>query len=163
MALKIITEPDPILRQKTKEIALADLTTPKMRDLIQDMIDTMETKDGVGLAAPQIGESIRLCVISEKHNPLKKGKKLILFNPLWEKMSVLKAWDEEGCLSTPEIYGKVKRYRKIHVKALDENGQPVEFMTEDFPARVIQHEVDHLDGILFIDKAKDLHRIQKEL
>jgi len=163
MLLDILTEPNPILRQKTKLMAVADLNMAPIKTLIADMLETMYQKDGVGLAAPQIGESVRICVISKKFNPLGDKKDLILINPIWEKMSILKVWDEEGCLSVPKIYGKVKRYRKIRVKALDESGRPIKFLTEGFPARVIQHEVDHLDGILFIDKAKDLHQIQESL
>ena len=163
MVVKIITEPNPILRQKAELIALADLNTASLQNLIKNLVETMYQKDGVGMAAPQIGESIRLCVITKKYNPLDKKKDLILINPCWEKISIFKSWDEEGCLSVPLTYGKVRRYRKIKVKAWDEEGKVLNFTADDFFARIIQHEIDHLEGILFIDKAKNLHEVQPEL
>ena len=80
-------------------------------------------------------------------------------NPVWTKTSIRKDWDTEGCLSVPKTYGKVKRYKHIMVKALDKDGNELNFEAHNFFARVIQHEVDHLDGILFIDKAKDIYEI----
>jgi peptide deformylase len=125
------------------------------------MVETMYAKDGVGLASVQVGESKQLCVIAKNYNTLNKKQDLCLINPSWTKLSVFKAWDEEGCLSVPGVYGKVKRYTKIKVQALDSNGKLLEFVAEDFFARIIQHEVDHLNGILFIEKAKNLHQIDK--
>ncbi len=163
MTLPVIVEPNPILHKKAQSVDPAIIGEQKFKKLIKGLIETMYVKDGVGMAAPQINESVQLCVIHKQQNPLDPNKDLILINPTWEKTSVFKAWDEEGCLSVPGIYGKVKRYRKIRVKALDENGQPLNFTAEDFPARVIQHECDHLQGVLFIEKAKDLHEIEKGL
>lgn len=163
MILPIIIEPDESLHQHSETIEQADLITPHLKKLIADMIETMYVKDGIGLAAPQIGQTIRLIVIAKEYNPINKRKDLVLINPFWEKTSIFKNWDEEGCLSVPFIYGEVKRYRKIKVRALNEKGQEINFTAEDYPARVIQHEVDHLDGILFISKAKNLHEIRKEL
>ena len=163
MILPILTEPNDFLHQKSENIAPAEIAEPHLQKLIADMIETMYTDDGVGLAAPQTGQGIRLIVISKEYNPLNKKKELILINPQWEKTSIFKEWDEEGCLSVPLIYGQVKRYRKIKVRALNEKGQEIIFNAEDFSARVIQHEVDHLDGILFISKAKNLHEVRKEI
>jgi len=163
MILSILIEPNESLHKIAEPVKQAELNEPHLQKIIADMIETMYTKDGVGLAAPQIGQSIRLVVISKEFNPLNKRKELILINPFWEKTTIFKDWDEEGCLSVPFTYGKVKRYRRIMVKALDENGKELKFEAEDYQARVIQHEIDHLDGIIFTSKAKNLHEIRKEL
>jgi len=161
MILKIITDPNPILHKVGAQIAPADLKSEKIKELIADMAETMYSSDGVGIAAPQVNESIQLCVIAKQYNPLNANEDLVLVNPVWVKQSILKKTDEEGCLSVPNIYGQVKRYTKIKVKALDQSGRPIEFIAKDFSARVIQHEVDHLNGILFVEKAKNLHKIER--
>jgi len=156
MIKKIVTIPNPILKQVSKNIDPAILGSKKIRQLAEDLVHTLySSKDGIGLAAPQIGESLQMCVIGKD---AVKGKQadLVLINPTWQKMSVFKTKDLEGCLSVPGIYGEVKRYKKIKVKTLDFEGKMVEFVAGDFLARVIQHEVDHLNGILFIEKAKNL-------
>lgn len=162
MLLNILTEPNSLLRQKAKEINWAAVNKTDLTRLAADMAETMYLKDGVGLAAPQVGQAVRLCVISKAYAP-DGAKELVLINLVWEKASLFKVWDEEGCLSVPNIYGHVKRFKKIKVKALDLNGRPVSFAAEGFLARIIQHEVDHLDGVLFIDKAKDLHPLEKNI
>jgi len=162
MFLQIITEPNPILRQVGKELTVEEIGSKKIKKLIKDLIETMYIHDGVGIAAPQVGESVKIFIIAKDFTPTKE-KDLILINPVWEKKSIAKYIDEEGCLSVPGVYGLVKRYKKIKVKALDENGKEICFEAEDFPARVIQHESDHLQGILFIDKAKKLRRAEKTL
>lgn len=153
--LKIITLPTKSLRERSKEIEAGFLKTATAKKLIKEMVPIMYAADGIGLAAPQVDHNIRLCIIGKEAVPNKK-QDLVLVNPQWEKVSRKTAWGEEGCLSVPKLFGKVKRYTKIKVQALDENGQPLNFVAQDFFARVIQHEVDHLDGILFIDKAKDI-------
>jgi peptide deformylase len=142
-SLTILTKENPQLRQKTKKIAKI---TPEIKQLILDMETTMEKNQGVGLAAPQVGHSICLCIIKTE-----KGI-LTLINPkiIWK--SLLKDTEEEGCLSCPQIFGLVKRSKAIKVKALNQAGEPVKFKAKGFLARVIQHEVDHLDGVLIVDK-----------
>ncbi|MCX6743638.1 MAG: peptide deformylase [Candidatus Parcubacteria bacterium] len=142
-SLKLIKEPSPILRQKTKEIK--DIT-PEIKQLILDMAQTMKENKGVGLAAPQIGQSIRLCLISTEKGPL------ALINPQITRKSLRKDIEEEGCLSCPGVWGLVKRAKVIYVKALNQEGKSINFRAEGLFARVIQHELDHLDGILIIDK-----------
>ncbi|OGF21569.1 peptide deformylase [Candidatus Falkowbacteria bacterium RIFOXYB2_FULL_38_15] len=146
MPLTIITEPNPILHKKAKEIKKEELKSPEIKELILGMKEMVETAGGVGLAAPQVAKSLRLIVI------FLDNKKLILINPEITKYSWRKDCAEEGCLSVPGNFGKVKRSKIIKVKALDEEGKNIEFTANNFFARVIQHEVDHLDGILFIDK-----------
>lgn len=166
--LPIVKLPTASLRERSKEIDTAFLLTPETQQLIQDMIPTMYGDDGIGLAAPQVGQNIRLCIVGKASIPKKhelravtadQNKDLILVNPVWKKMSRKMVWDTEGCLSVPKVFGKVQRQKYIAVKALDECGHQLQFTAENFFARVIQHEVDHLDGILFIDKAKDVYRV----
>jgi len=162
MLLEIFTEPNPILRKVSKQLTKEDIGSKKFKKFIKDLTETMYIRDGVGIAAPQVGESLMVCLIAKDFTPTKE-KDLILINPVWEKKSILKTLDEEGCLSVPGVYGLVKRYKKIKIKALDEHGKEICFEAEDFPARVIQHEIDHLNGILFIDKAKKLRHAEKTL
>lgn len=162
MLLNILTEPNSLLHQKAQELDFSVWNKTELKELAANMLETMYLKDGVGLAAPQIGKSIRLCVIA-KNFTADKTADLVLINPTWQKLSISKINDEEGCLSVPDIYGQVKRYKKIRVKATDLSGQPLVFEAMDFFARIVQHEIDHLDGILFIEKAKKLHSFEKKL
>lgn len=161
MVLSIITEPNKILHEVTKEVTLADLATKKFQKLITDMIETMYVDDGVGLAANQVNVPYQICVIT-KQFALNKKEDLVLINPRWEKMSIRKNWDYEGCLSVPYVTGEVKRYNRIRVHALDKNGKPLDFVAEHYFARIIQHEVDHLNGHLFIEKARNLQKIEPD-
>ncbi len=121
----------------------------------------MYAKDGVGIASVQVGNPIQLCVIAKDFTPDKKAD-LILINPSFEKKSILREWGEEGCLSVPNTYGSVRRFKKIKVSALNAKGEKIEFVATEFFARIIQHEIDHLNGVLFIEKAKKLHTFEKE-
>jgi len=159
MFLEVVTEPNPVLHQKGRELSKTEISTATTKKLMKNMVETMYIKDGVGIAAPQVGQSLQLCVIAKNFSPLGKDEDLILINPTWTKLSILKSWDTEGCLSIPGVYGEVKRYTKIKVKALNKNGDSIEFEAKDFPARIIQHEVDHLNGILFIEKARKIQKI----
>ncbi|MFA6548276.1 MAG: peptide deformylase [Candidatus Magasanikbacteria bacterium] len=160
MLLEITLEPNPILHKKGRDLTVAELATPEIKKLIKNMIDTMYLKDGVGIAAPQVDKSLQICVIAKNFSPLNKDEDLVLINPVWKKTSILKAWDSESCLSVPFIYGEVKRYTRIKVQALNQHGEKIEFKAKDFPARIIQHEIDHLNGILFIEKARKLQKME---
>lgn len=162
MTRPIITDPNSILRQKGRALITADFNDRKINTLIADLIDTMYSGDGAGIAAPQIGESLQICVIAKNFTE-EKERDLVLINPEWKKVSTDRSWAEEGCLSIPGIFGQVSRYNKIKVSAQDQRGKPLKFTAEDFFARVIQHEIDHLNGVLFIDKAKNLRRPEKIL
>lgn len=155
MLLPITIEPNPILHKISKTLTLDEIKSKKIKDFIADLTETMYVKDGVGIAAVQVGQPLQLCVIAKNFTP-RKDKNLILINPHWEKASILREWDEEGCLSVPNIYGSVRRHKKIKVRALDEDGEELKFVAADFFARIIQHEIDHINGILFIEKAKKL-------
>jgi peptide deformylase len=148
MILDIVTHPDDRLRKKSKIIEKQDIQTKKFQGFIVDLIDTMHEKDGIGLASPQVGISQRVVIINTKDGAL------ALINPEIVKKSWTQETEEEGCLSVPNVFGLVKRPKSIKVKALDKDGQPMEFAAKGLFARVIQHELDHLDGVLFIDKMK---------
>lgn len=162
MTLPIITHPNPILRLKGKVLTKANLSGKKIPEFIDNLVETMYASDGVGIAAPQVGKSVQICVIAKNFTD-KKESDLVLVNPEWQKMTLKRLWGDEGCLSVPFAFGKVRRYQKIRVTALDESGKPIRFEAKDFFARVIQHEIDHLNGILFIDKARDIHRTDHKL
>jgi peptide deformylase len=144
---------DPVLRARAQPLLEV---TETVRPFVLDMFDTMRAEDGVGLAAPQVGASQRLLVLSV---PVKRGKRvdMTLINP---EVVRAEGWEvgEEGCLSVPGVYDDVKRASSIDVKALDESGRPVEFAADGFLARAIQHEIDHLNGVLFIDHISKLKR-----
>jgi peptide deformylase len=149
--LKIITNPNPILRKKSVAIDPEKINVPELKEMLFDMAETMLKKDGAGLAAPQIGRNIRAIVIH--HN----NKTLFLINPQITKRSWAREIEEEGCLSVLNdqgeiIYAPVERFKKINCVYLDEKGRNKKISAEKILARVIQHEIDHLDGILFIDK-----------
>lgn len=151
--LKIVKYPDEILKKKSAEIKKEELKLPEFKKLCFDMAETMIKKKGVGLAAPQIGENIRLIVVNVKDGPI------IIINPKITNKSLIKEYGEEGCLSVPGVFGQVRRSKKITCKYLDLEGKIKKINAVGFLARIIQHEIDHLDGILFIEKARDVKRI----
>ena len=147
--LKIRTYGDPVLREVSKPVAEI---TPELRKLAQDMLATMYAADGVGLAAPQIGKSVRLVVIDIAKEESQRNP-LVLFNPevFPDEESELSVC-EEGCLSVPDLWAEVARPNRVTFRALDIDGQPVEMTVEGTLARAVQHETDHLDGRLFVDR-----------
>lgn len=142
---RVVKYPDPVLRQVAGEIAPADIAA--LQPLIDEMGDIMRSAHGVGLAAPQVGKSVRLFVYD-----VGQGVEALL-NPVIVKKKGEQIEPEEGCLSIPGLRGVVKRAIEITVKAQDRHGRPLRFRAFDFEARVIQHELDHLNGVLFIDLA----------
>jgi peptide deformylase len=146
MLRKIVTHPTKSLRAKNERILVKDMTSKEMKKLLFDMQETMLEKDGIGMAAPQIGVQKRIIVLNTKDGVVP------LFNPVVKSKSWKKFIDEEGCLSVPEVYGTVKRPYKIKLRAWDVEGKKIVFEAKGLFARVLQHEVDHLNGILFIDK-----------
>ncbi|MDO8592788.1 MAG: peptide deformylase [bacterium] len=150
--LKIITQPNPILRKKSKEIDPKKINSREFKSLISSMIKTTAATDGAGLAAPQIGRNIRLAVINAKDGAF------CLINPLITKKSFSRELGQEGCLSIPGIYGQVKRHKKITLAYYDKFGKKIKLEAQGLMARVIQHEVDHLDGVLLIDKAISIEK-----
>jgi peptide deformylase len=154
--MEIITNPNDALRQKAKKIKNDELETKQFTKLLDDMAKTMLEKDGIGLAAPQVGISKRIIIINTKDGPM------AMINPRISKKSWRKDTEEEGCLSVPGIYGNVKRHSTIKLKLTTPKGKDLEIEAKGLFARVIQHEIDHLDGILFIDKAKKIKDSRKQ-
>lgn len=152
--LKITQESDAVLRKKATPIK--DPKSPEIQKLIQDMIVTMKEAKGLGLAAPQVGVSLRVFTVDIE------GKTYVFINPEIKDLSLEKVPFEEGCLSVPKIWGPVIRPKKLTIKALDENGRLIKIRAKGLMARVIQHEMDHLNGILFIDKAEKLSKIGED-
>lgn len=148
--LKIITEPSPILRKQSTDFDFSKTKPTVIKQLMEDMIKTMHKKDGVGLAAPQIGKNVRIIVINTEDG------EIFMINPVITKKSFAKEMGEEGCLSVPGIYGDVNRHKKISCNFTSVDNKKLQIEAKGLLARVIQHELDHLDGILFIDKAKNL-------
>lgn len=173
----ILTEPNSILRKKAEEIKGETIKTSDTRHLIKTMAEVLLTApNGVGLAAPQIGVSKRIFIVlkkallldkepeekitsqekNAKKNPLEEIT--IYINPAVKKHSREKIILDEGCLSVPHIYGHIERYKKVTVRAQNEKGETFERGASGLLAQIIQHEIDHLNGVLFIDNAKDLHK-----
>jgi peptide deformylase len=167
MALrKIVTLPDAVLRRKAHTVTKVDRN---LQTLIDDMVETMREAPGVGLAAPQIGLSERIIVVEyfereedeEKEDAPKKVWALI--NPEIVKSSEETLTGVEGCLSIPGLVGEVERHAAIHVKALNRHGKPVKIKAEGWLARIFQHEIDHLNGVLFPDRATRVWKPQDEV
>ena len=148
--LPLVFHPDQQLRQKSRPVDPQALGRPEFKQLILDLEKTMQANKGVGLAAVQVGKLIRLTVINTDDGLLP------LINPVIARKSWRKELGEEGCLSIPGVFGLVKRSLTISVRARDLEGNKIHFKAKGFFARVIQHEVDHLNGVLFIDRAKQL-------
>ena len=142
--LPIIKYPDPVLRKKCGKIK--DPLNPEIQKLIPRMIKAMKANNGMGLAAPQVGKSIRLCIIEEG------GRLYVLINPKIKSRSREKVMGEEGCLSFPGKFLNIERSEKVKVRYLDEKGKKVKIKASGLLARALQHETDHLDGVLFIDR-----------
>ncbi len=149
--LPIISLPNPILRKKAALVRAEEITTPAFQELLEDMTTTMFEADGVGLAAVQVAVPKQVTVISTKDGPL------ALINPVVTRMVKKTERGEEGCLSVPGVWGVVDRSVEVDVEALGRDGKPMKFTAKGFFARVVQHETDHLNGILFVDRAIEVH------
>ncbi len=148
----------PVLRTSARRLEPSEITTPVIQRLIDDMFETMREYDGVGLAAPQIHEDLRLFVAGVD-DPDVGLPTVTMINPEVEAIGVESEEDWEGCLSIPDIRGKVPRAREVRVRALDRHGATQSFTAKGLPARVIQHETDHLDGVLFVDRMTSLETL----
>ena len=162
----IVQEGEKVLRTEAKEVPLKEIGSQKIAKVIADMKKALKTQDdGVAIAAPQIGVSLRIFVVSgrafdidkdEYEEGEQKGKDLVCINPVITKLSRDKEDMDEGCLSVRYLYGKVKRSTKATVTAYDEHGRKFTRGGSGLIAQIFQHETDHLDGVLFIDKARDV-------
>ncbi len=145
--MQVVYYPDPILLKKAQPVEKFDA---ELRRKVEEMIPLMELERGIGLAAPQVGWGVRLLLANPGEE---KSGTTVFINPTVAKKSGSE-WGEEGCLSFPGIWGDVLRATKVVIKAFDLDGKPFEFVAEDLMARVLQHEIDHLDGVLFITKMR---------
>lgn len=163
----IVQKENPVLRGKAKAILLSDLKTAGIKKIIRDMKAALAKEDdGVALAAPQIAVPLRLFIVSgnvlRKRGSEKKVPDAVFINPTIIKLSRSKKLMDEGCLSVRPLYGKVKRSEKATVRAYDEKGKLFEYGASGLMAQIFQHEMDHLDGVLFIDKATDVFELIPE-
>jgi peptide deformylase len=154
--LKVARMGHPVLRARARALEKSEIRGAAVQKLIDDMIDTMAEYHGVGLAAPQVHEGVRIFVAALDDAEEEEGEvqPLALINPEITVVGADVIEDWEGCLSIPDVRGRVPRAREIKVRAYDRKGDRLELRAHDFPARVIQHETDHLDGVLFFDRMR---------
>ncbi len=156
---EIITLPNKNLRIKSKKILTIDSTIIKIIEMMKaatiDWDLSREHEVGVALAAIQIDQPYRIVIVRNDHNKKSDKTFKVFINPQITKYEGQLKDDYEGCLSVPEIYGKVPRYEKVYIQAIDENANKIKVVAEDFLARIFQHEIDHTNGKLFIDKIRD--------
>jgi peptide deformylase len=157
-AREVLRMGHPVLREKAKPVEKTG--TPELRALVADMKETMAAKNGAGLAAPQIGVSQRVVIFGVQKNPRYPDAEevpfTVLVNPKLTMLTRDVESDWEGCLSVPGMRGVVPRYTKLRYTGTDEEGNPIERVAEGFHARVVQHECDHLDGILYPQRMQDM-------
>jgi peptide deformylase len=183
---KIVTVPSPVLREKAKPVRQI---TPDIEALIDDMIETMREAPGVGLAAPQVGVGIQVIVVEYAEgsenadadpdsdgdadgassadppalgSPGKPKKLYAVINPEITRQSIETELGNEGCLSIPEYMGEVERYNTVTVKGLDRHGKSFKLKTKGWMARIFQHEIDHINGVLFIDRTEKVWKVEPE-
>jgi peptide deformylase len=177
MSTEIVERENKILRETANEVPITSITTPKVKKVLSDMKQALASQeDGVAIAAPQIGIPLRIFVVSGRiigyikegleaevgARPKVEYKDEIYINPVITKYSKEKEYLEEGCLSIRYLYGKVKRSKKVTIEAYDENGKFFTRGSSGLMAQIFQHETDHLNGILFIDTAKDVEEVLPE-
>jgi len=164
--LKVSRLGHPVLRSKAQALDPRSIASPGVQRLIDDMFDTMREYSGVGLAAPQVHEGVRVFVAGLRPGPIgaeiaehDEMPLMALVNPEVTLVGEPVDLGWEGCLSIPDIRGRVPRAPEVQVKAMDRTGSPISFTAKGFPARVIQHENDHLDGVLFFDRMSTLESL----
>ncbi len=159
--LDIVLVPDPVLREKAKKVAKI---TPNVQRLLDDMAETVRKARGVGLAGPQVGILQRVIIVEvprDDEDPNAQHGFFQLVNPEIVKRAREIEESAEGCLSIPGYIGDVERHVSVEVKALDRSGKPVKVKARGFLARVFQHEIDHLDGVLYLDRLKSADKLHK--
>jgi peptide deformylase len=162
--LKVARMGHPVLRGRARALDRAEIKSAAIQKLIDDMVETMEEYQGIGLAAPQVHESVRVFIAGLQEDARSDDEDpaivpVPLINPEIVPIGSEIVSDWEGCLSIPDIRGKAPRYRRVKVRALDREGARLELQLADFAARVVQHENDHLDGVLFFDRMKALETL----
>ncbi|HXH40297.1 MAG TPA: peptide deformylase [Thermoanaerobaculia bacterium] len=159
--LKVARLGHPVLRFKASDVEVADIKAGKFRPLIDDMIETMHEYEGVGLAGPQVHLPLRIFVFEVQEKVAKRRgiarlNAGVFFNAVYEPIGTETITDWEGCLSVPFLGGEVPRYKRLRLRGLDHEGNEAELEVTDFTARIFQHEVDHTDGHVYVDRMPDL-------
>jgi len=158
--LKVARMGHPVLRARARALDRTEIKSAPIKKLIDDMLETMVEYHGVGLAAPQIHEGLRIFVAAlDTGDKDAESEPVAIINPEITPVGDEMVEDWEGCLSIPDIRGRVPRYREIKVRAFDRGGNRIEIRAQNFSARVIQHETDHLDGVLFFDRMKSFETL----
>lgn len=162
--LKVARLGHPVLREKAADVEVKDIKAGKFRALIDDMIETMHAYEGVGLAGPQVHLPLRIFVFEVHERVAKRrGVKSLgvgaIFNSVYEPIDTETITDWEGCLSVPFLGGETPRYKRVLVRGVDHDGDPLELEAEDFTARIFQHEIDHTYGQVYLDRMPDLHTL----
>jgi peptide deformylase len=156
---KIATLGHPVLREVARKLTIEELSSPKVQAFIDDLVETMHDANGAGLAANQIYEPVRVCAIEVRNNPRYPYKPnfplTILVNPEVIPTTEETFLNYEGCLSVPNLRGEVRRFTGVRVRAWDRHGEALEFEVKGLTAGTFQHEVDHLDGKVFVDRVED--------
>ena len=157
--LPIVTVGDPVLRERAREVTPEELASPEVQRLIDDMIETMRVAGGAGLAANQVGSLLRIAVAEVDHNPRYPYKPpiplTVMVNPVIEPLGAETEAINEGCLSVPDLRGEVERHVRVRVRRLDRDGTEHDEVRLGLTAGTFQHELDHLDGVLFLDRVRD--------
>ena len=157
--LKVANMGNPVLRQEAEPVSSRDLRSLPVQQFIDDMLDTLYEYHGVGLAAPQVHSGRRIILVDQSAGDDPEAGMLTLVNPVITEMSEETEEDWEGCLSIPDIRGRVTRASKIVVESKDRKGRDQRLTVSGFAARIMQHEIDHLDGILFLDRMADMQSL----
>lgn len=153
--LPVLQDPNVVLREIAAPFAVAEIGTPRVQELIDNMVQTMHASNGVGIAGPQVGVKERIIIVETGNGPE------AFLNPEIISASPRMVNSEEGCLSIPGVFGIVKRHRAVTVRALDRHGREHTLQAKGLPAIIFQHEIDHLNGILFIDKVEKITSPQR--
>lgn len=159
--LKVARLGHPVLREKASDVEVKDIKAGKFKTLLEDMIETMHAYEGVGLAGPQIHLPLRVFVFEVQERVAKRrGVKQVnvgaIFNATYEPIGTDVITDWEGCLSVPFLGGETPRYKRVRMRGIDQDGDPIELEVDDFTARIFQHEIDHTKGNVYLDKMPDL-------
>jgi peptide deformylase len=161
--LKVARLGHPVLRKVAEPVSPEAIRSPDVQRLIDDMFETMDDQDGAGLAAPQVHVSQRIVIYGVEHNPRYPEAEpvplTVLVNPRITPVGDEQVEDWEGCLSVPDMRGMVPRYTTVRVEAFDRDGRPLRFTATDFHARVVQHECDHLDGHVYLDRMRSMETL----
>lgn len=165
MSVRVVSKiGDPVLRQVARELSAEEIGSRELRQLVEDMIDTMHAEEGIGIAAPQIGVSVQAAVVeidesSRRYPGMGALAVTVFLNPRVVVLDEAEQSYWEGCLSVPDLRGQVPRFHRLRLEALDRHGRPFAVEAAGFFARVIQHECDHLDGRVYLDRMRDMRSL----